>query len=134
MSTIQIILDIGVIACTKKQKQTVIGLGLKGRHSVNTLKDTPAIRGMVNKISHLARIIDKPPVRNPWAALPAQYELGTVKPKAENEKKAAKKIKVASEGNNEAKPQMKAAGKSSKSKAPVSEKKTKTSSKKVKGK
>lgn len=134
MSTIQIILDIGVIACTEKQKQTVIGLGLKGRHSVNTLKDTPAIRGMVNKISHLARIIKEAPVRNPWAALPAQYELGAVKPKLENEKKTAKKVKLASDGSVEVKPKLKAAAKSSKSKATAAEKKTKTSSKKVKGK
>lgn len=132
-STIKIVLESGVIASTERQKQTVLGLGLKGRHSVNTLKDTPAIRGMVNKVVHLAKIIDEAPSLNPWAGLPADYELGAVKPKAEAEKKAPKKPKALSEGNEDAKPKAAAGQKKAKPAAKAANK-TKAPTKKVKGK
>ena len=41
------------------QRQTLIGLGLNKMHRRRTLEDTPAVRGMVNKISHLVRIVDE---------------------------------------------------------------------------
>lgn len=41
------------------QRQTLIGLGLNKMHKQRTLEDTPAVRGMVNKISHLVRIVDE---------------------------------------------------------------------------
>jgi large subunit ribosomal protein L30 len=41
------------------QTQTLIGLGLNKLHRTRTLEDTPAVRGMVNKIPHLVRIIDE---------------------------------------------------------------------------
>ena len=34
----------------------VAGLGLRNRHQTVTVKDTPAIRGMVNKVSYLLKI------------------------------------------------------------------------------
>ena len=34
-----------------KQRQTLIGLGLNKMHKTRELEDTPAVRGMVNKIS-----------------------------------------------------------------------------------
>ncbi len=42
----------------KKQRQTLIGLGLNKMHRTRVLEDTPAVRGMANKISHLVRIED----------------------------------------------------------------------------
>ncbi len=42
----------------KKQRQTLIGLGLNKMHRTRELGDTPAVRGMANKISHLVRIED----------------------------------------------------------------------------
>lgn len=42
-----------------KQRKTLIGLGLNKMHKQRTLEDTPAVRGMVNKISHLVRIVDE---------------------------------------------------------------------------
>ncbi len=39
-----------------KQKQTLIGLGIKKMHRPSILKDTPCIRGMINKISHLVEV------------------------------------------------------------------------------
>ncbi len=41
------------------QRRTLIGLGLNKMHKQRTLEDTPAVRGMVNKISHLVRIVDE---------------------------------------------------------------------------
>jgi large subunit ribosomal protein L30 len=38
------------------QEQTLKGLGLNKRHRRRTLEDTPAIRGMIAKVSHLVRI------------------------------------------------------------------------------
>lgn len=41
-----------------RQTETLIGLGLNkiGRRAV--VEDTPAIRGMLNKMQHLVRIVD----------------------------------------------------------------------------
>lgn len=38
------------------QRQTLIGLGLNKLHRVRELEDTPAVRGMAEKISHLVRV------------------------------------------------------------------------------
>ena len=42
----------------RKQRQTLIGLGLNKMHRTRELEDTPAVRGMANKIWHLVRIED----------------------------------------------------------------------------
>ena len=44
---------------TAKQRQTLIGLGLNKMHKTRELEDTPAVRGMVNKISHMVEIIEE---------------------------------------------------------------------------
>ena len=41
------------------QTQTLIGLGLNKLHRTRTLEDTPAVRGMINSIPHLVRIVDE---------------------------------------------------------------------------
>ena len=43
----------------KDQRQTLIGLGLNKMHRRSTLEDTPSVRGMINKVSHLVRVIDE---------------------------------------------------------------------------
>ncbi len=43
---------------TQRQIATLTGLGLSGRHTVRELEDTPAVRGMVDKVKHLVRLID----------------------------------------------------------------------------
>ncbi len=43
------------------QRATLIGLGLNKMHKVRNLEDTPSIRGMINKISHLVEIIEETP-------------------------------------------------------------------------
>jgi len=35
---------------------TVRGLGLKKMHQTRELEDTPAVRGMINKVAHLVRV------------------------------------------------------------------------------
>ena len=38
------------------QRATLIGLGLNKMQRTRELEDTPAIRGMINKVHHLVRI------------------------------------------------------------------------------
>lgn len=40
------------------QKQTLIGLGLNKIGRERELEDTPSVRGMVRKVSHLIEIIE----------------------------------------------------------------------------
>ena len=44
------------IGYAKEQKATLRGLGFRRMNQVVELEDTPSIRGMVNKITHLVRI------------------------------------------------------------------------------
>jgi large subunit ribosomal protein L30 len=44
------------IGFAKKQRATLRGLGLRKMHQTRELEDTPAVRGMANKISHLVKI------------------------------------------------------------------------------
>ena len=37
----------------RDQRATLIGLGLNKRHRSRVLEDTPAVRGMINKVHHL---------------------------------------------------------------------------------
>ena len=41
-----------------KQRQTLVGLGLNKIGRSKTLEDTPAVRGMINKVSHLVQIVE----------------------------------------------------------------------------
>ncbi len=43
----------------EKQRATLIGLGLNKMNRTRELEDTPAIRGMVEKIPHLVEIIEE---------------------------------------------------------------------------
>ena len=40
------------------QRQTLIGLGLNKRHRTRELEDTPAVRGMIEKVKHLVHVED----------------------------------------------------------------------------
>ena len=40
------------------QRATLKGLGLNKLHRTRELEDTPAVRGMINKVSHLVRVLD----------------------------------------------------------------------------
>jgi large subunit ribosomal protein L30 len=41
----------------KSQRATLIGLGLNKIRKQSTLKDTPEVRGMINKLPHLVRVV-----------------------------------------------------------------------------
>jgi large subunit ribosomal protein L30 len=41
-----------------KQRQTLVGLKLNKLHRTSTLPDTPAVRGMIEKVKHLVRVLD----------------------------------------------------------------------------
>ena len=45
----------------KVQQQTLIGLGLNKLNRRRTLADTPAVRGMINRIRHLVRVVEEKP-------------------------------------------------------------------------
>ncbi len=59
MSTIKIQQFKSRIGAPADQKRTLDALGLKKLNRVVEHEDTPAIRGMVRKVSHLVRIIEK---------------------------------------------------------------------------
>jgi len=42
----------------RDQRATLVGLGLNKMHRTRTLEDTPSVRGMINKVSHLVRVDD----------------------------------------------------------------------------
>ncbi len=54
--TIRVTLVRSPIGYTKDQKQTVLALGLRRLHQTIEHKDTPALRGMLNKVIHLLKI------------------------------------------------------------------------------
>ncbi len=43
----------------KRQRATLVGLGLNKMHRQRTLKDSPQVRGMINKVSHLVRVVNE---------------------------------------------------------------------------
>lgn len=44
------------IGAQKKQKACLSGLGLRKINNFSVLENTPAVRGMIKKVSHLVRI------------------------------------------------------------------------------
>jgi large subunit ribosomal protein L30 len=55
--TIKVKLVRSPIGCKQSHRDTVRGLGLRRLNSVSELQDTPAVRGMVNKISYLVQVL-----------------------------------------------------------------------------
>jgi len=43
----------------KYQRATLIGLGLNKMRRVSELEDTPAVRGMIERVKHLVEIVDE---------------------------------------------------------------------------
>ncbi|MDA9930923.1 50S ribosomal protein L30 [Alphaproteobacteria bacterium] len=39
------------------QRRTLVGLGLNKIGRTRELEDTPAVRGMINKVKHLVRVV-----------------------------------------------------------------------------
>lgn len=47
------------IGCPPDQRATIRGLGLRRMHQKRKLIDTPQVRGMINKVSHLVVIVEE---------------------------------------------------------------------------
>ncbi len=45
------------IGTKESHRATVVGLGLRKLNSTSVLQDTPAVRGMINKISYLVKVL-----------------------------------------------------------------------------
>jgi large subunit ribosomal protein L30 len=56
MATLRITYSKSAIGYTESQKATVRALGFKRLYQTIEREDTPAIRGMINKVSHLVTV------------------------------------------------------------------------------
>ncbi|MEW6140511.1 MAG: 50S ribosomal protein L30 [Thermodesulfobacteriota bacterium] len=56
MPMLRVTLKRSTIKSTKDQIDTVRGLGLRKLNSSRVLKDTPEVRGMINKVRHLIHV------------------------------------------------------------------------------
>ena len=45
-----------VIGFDRKQRATMVGLGLRRINHVVEIEDTPSVRGMINKVRHLVEV------------------------------------------------------------------------------
>ncbi|MCB1999415.1 MAG: 50S ribosomal protein L30 [Burkholderiaceae bacterium] len=55
--TVKIQLVRSPIGCQESHRATVRGLGLRKVNSISELKDSPEVRGMINKISYLVKVL-----------------------------------------------------------------------------
>jgi len=58
MKTLKVKLVKSTAGCKQEHRATVRGLGLKKVNQVSELKDTPEVRGMINRVNYLVRIED----------------------------------------------------------------------------
>jgi large subunit ribosomal protein L30 len=58
MKTLKVKLVKSTAGCKQEHRDTVRGLGLKKVNQVSELKDTPEVRGMINRVNYLVRIED----------------------------------------------------------------------------
>ncbi len=55
--TVKVQLVRSPIGCKQSHRDTVRGLGLRKLNSTSELQDTPAVRGMINKIAYLVKVL-----------------------------------------------------------------------------
>jgi large subunit ribosomal protein L30 len=55
--TVKVQLVRSPIGTKQDHRDTVRGLGLRKLNSVSELQDTPSVRGMINKISYLVKVL-----------------------------------------------------------------------------
>ena len=55
--TVRVQLVRSPIGCKESHRATVRGLGLRKIRSVSELKDTPEVRGMINTIAYLVKVL-----------------------------------------------------------------------------
>ena len=54
--TVKVTLVKSPVSAKKAHQATVRGLGLKKMHQTRELEDTPAVRGMINKVAYMVRV------------------------------------------------------------------------------
>ena len=54
--TVRVTQTRSTIGRLRSQRKTLIGLGLNKIGRTRELEDTPAVRGMINKVKHLVRV------------------------------------------------------------------------------
>ena len=55
--TVKVQLVRSPIRCKQSHRDTVRGLGLRRLNSTRELQDTPAVRGMIDKIAYLVKVL-----------------------------------------------------------------------------
>ena len=55
--TVKVQLVRSTIGCKQSHRDTVRGLGLRKTNSERVLEDTPAVRGMINKVAYLVKVL-----------------------------------------------------------------------------
>lgn len=55
--TIKVTLVKSLIGTRGSHRATVKGLGLRRINSFSVLEDTPSVRGMINKVSYLVKVV-----------------------------------------------------------------------------
>jgi large subunit ribosomal protein L30 len=55
--TVKVTLVKSMIGTKQSHRNTVLGLGLKKIGQVRELEDTPSVRGMINKVAYLVRVV-----------------------------------------------------------------------------
>jgi large subunit ribosomal protein L30 len=78
------------IGFTRRQRASVLGLGLRRLHHVVERPDTPQVRGLVAAVPHLVEIVESAPKPAPWASIP-EY---TVHPRIETAKEETPAVNV----------------------------------------
>lgn len=56
--TIKLKWVVSYIGCTRDMRETVRGLGFRRMQQVVEREDTPAVRGMVDKVRHLVIVVE----------------------------------------------------------------------------
>ena len=55
--TVKVQLVRSPIGTKQSHRDTIRGLGLRKLNSVSELEDTPAVRGMINKVAYLMKVL-----------------------------------------------------------------------------
>jgi len=116
----------GAIAREQDQKDTLRGLGLRRREQQRVLKNTPAIRGMIQKVYDLVKWEEVDYSVLPKPAKVITYRLGEIiaRPKKEKKEKAAKAVSAEGSSNSAKDKGSKKAEKKPAAKKPAAKKKS----------
>lgn len=57
--TLKVKMTKSAIGRIPKHKATLVGLGLRKINQVRELEDTPAVRGMINRVQYMVEIVEE---------------------------------------------------------------------------